>query len=221
MKFYIISDTHGEHAKLGRLSGDVLIHCGDFAIGSHNEEATLKDLDHWFGEQAFGQVICVGGNHDFLVEEKRRRGEPIFRNAVCLQDELLEVGGIRFYGAPWVPELTEWAHFLAPVELQRAWQRIPQDLDVLITHTPPRGIRDLNSRGQACGCELLRERVLAVRPRVHCFGHIHASAGTESRQHTHFVNAASVNSQYKLSREPVVVHIDHGKVRVSSSEEPS
>lgn len=213
MKIVIISDTHGEHAKLGRLSGDVLIHCGDFALGDVDQAAVLSDLDRWFAAQDFRHVICVGGNHDFLVEEKKIRGEQVFRHAICLEDEGLEIDGFTFFGAPWVPELRQWAHFLTPSELQRAWERIPENLDVLITHTPPRGILDRSSRGKACGCELLGARLASVPPRLHCFGHIHASAGTEQIGETRFVNASMVNSRYEVSREPTVISLERRPTR--------
>lgn len=213
MKIVIISDTHGEHAKLGRLSGDVLIHCGDFALGHERQEAALYELDRWFAEQAFRHIVCVGGNHDFLVEEKKTRGEQIFRNAICLEDVSVEIDGVKFHGAPWTPELTQWAHYRPTAELQRAWEMVPEDVDVLVTHSPPRGILDRNSRGKACGCELLRQRVAAVRPQLHCFGHIHASAGVHQEGGTQFVNASMVDSQYQLVRDAVVVEIDRRQVR--------
>lgn len=216
MKIVIISDTHGDHARLGRLSGDVLIHCGDFAVGHDNQEAALRDLDLWFAEQSFERVICVGGNHDFLVEERMAKGLDVFRHAECLQDQTLEIGGLKFHGAPWVPELTQWAHFRTAEELQRAWARVPEDVDVLITHTPPRGICDSNSRGKSCGCEWLHQRVMTVRPQVHCFGHIHASAGVQRHADTVFVNGSVVNSRYEVCRGPVVLDIEPRRTRGDS-----
>jgi predicted phosphodiesterase len=165
MKIVIISDTHGDHARLGRLSGDVLIHCGDFAVGHDNQEAALRDLDRWFAEQSFERVICVGGNHDFLVEERMAKGLDVFRHAECLQDQTLEIGGLKC-------------------------------------------ICDSNSRGKSCGCEWLHQRVMAVRPRVHCFGHIHASAGVQRHADTVFVNGSVVNSRYEVCRGPVVLDIE-------------
>lgn len=148
MKIIVISDTHGEHRALGRLSGDVLVHCGDFALGERDQAAALAELDAWFAQQAFRHVLCVGGNHDFLVEARQARGQRVFQHAVCLEDQTVDIDGVRFHGAPWVPELTQWAHFRAAPALVEAWSRIPDDVDVLVTHTPPQGILDRNSRGR-------------------------------------------------------------------------
>jgi Icc-related predicted phosphoesterase len=203
MKIVVISDTHGQHGLLGPLSGDLLIHCGDFGLGESGADDTLQDLDDWFGRQHFRHILCTGGNHDFAVEERQRRGQRVFRHAVLLQDQTIEIDGLRCHGSPWVPELTQWAHYRSAVDLARAWAAIPGDVDLLITHTPPRGVLDVNSRGQACGCPLLRQRVAEIRPQAHCFGHIHASGGTTRVDGTWFVNASMVDHRYDLVRAPI------------------
>jgi Icc-related predicted phosphoesterase len=213
MKVVVISDTHGDHAKLSGLSGDVLVHCGDFSLGHNGAHEVLEDLDAWFGLQPFKHILCTGGNHDFLVEELSIRGQRIFRNATYLEDEAVEIEGFKFYGTPWVPELTEWAHYLTGDELARAWSKIPADVDVLVTHTPPKGILDSNSRGKECGCQLLRQRVSDVRPQAHCFGHIHASSGHRRLDGTLFVNASVVNSRYLVTREAAVFELKRPKPR--------
>ncbi len=213
MKVVVISDTHGDHSKLSGLSGDVLVHCGDFCLGDKGAQGVLEDLDTWFGRQPFKHVLCTGGNHDFLVEDLRIRGQRIFRNATYLEDEAVEIEGFKFYGAPWVPELSEWAHYLTARELARAWSKIPMDVDVLVTHTPPRGVLDTNSRGQQCGCELLRDRVSSVRPQAHCFGHIHASSGNQRLDGTLFINASVANSRYLVTRQPATFELARPKPR--------
>lgn len=56
--------------------------------------------------------------------------------------------------------------------------RIDQDVDVVITHGPPRGIRDPDPRGvKYKGCSNLFDSVARARPRLHCFGHNHGGWG--------------------------------------------
>lgn len=86
---------------------------------------------------------------------------------------------VNFFGSPWQPSFCDWA-FNADIgpELAEKWKAIPNDVDVLITHGPPRGILDRNSDGFVCGCPDLRNEVLdRVKPRLHVFGHIHESYG--------------------------------------------
>jgi predicted phosphodiesterase len=56
---------------------------------------------------------------------------------------------------------------------------IPDDLDIVMTHGPPKYILDLTSNGQSGGCEHLRRAIERVRPKLHCFGHIHKGYGAQ------------------------------------------
>lgn len=53
------------------------------------------------------------------------------------------------------------------------------DIDVMMTHGPPMGIRDEVARDDHVGCEHLLRAVRRCRPRLHCFGHIHEGWGAE------------------------------------------
>jgi hypothetical protein len=88
-------------------------------------------------------------------------------------------GRVSVYGTPWQPEFCDWAFNLPPggAELQEVWERIPAHCDVLLTHSPPRGLGDLSDEGVQCGCELLLQEVLARPPRLHVFGHVHEGYG--------------------------------------------
>ena len=51
---------------------------------------------------------------------------------------------------------------------------IPDDTDVLITHSPPLGFGDLCSTGARAGCvELLHSVQQRIKPKYHVYGHIH------------------------------------------------
>jgi Icc-related predicted phosphoesterase len=210
MRIVVVSDTHGKHREIGPLHGDVLIHCGDLSNGIgydidelDDSDRNLIDLDNWFGEQKFHRILCIGGNHDFLVQERSDRGMAIFQNAIYLQDASYEYEGVSFYGSPWIPELFGWAFYLDSVDLRAKWSMIPEQTDVLITHSPPKGILDRNTHGKSCGCSDLRDRVEEVRPRLHCFGHVHGSAGMTELNGVTFLNAAMVNRKYEIAREPL------------------
>jgi Icc-related predicted phosphoesterase len=202
MRIVIISDTHCRHEELGLLRGDVLIHCGDSGNGFAAHATDVDRLDDWLGRQTFDRILCVGGNHDFELEKRSKATAPSLRNAVYLQDHSIHYRGVHFYGAPWVPELVTWAYYLPANEICERWNRIPAETDVLITHTPPLGILDRNRSGRSCGCPDLAERLADLRPRIHCFGHIHASAGSIELGRTTYVNASMVDSQYHIARRP-------------------
>lgn len=61
-------------------------------------------------------------------------------------------------------------------EDEAPWKdRIPRDIDVLITHTPPKYHLDVN-----LGCPSLLSEIWRVKPRLHIFGHVHSGHGRES-----------------------------------------
>ncbi|KNG47235.1 Metallo-dependent phosphatase [Stemphylium lycopersici] len=50
---------------------------------------------------------------------------------------------------------------------------IPENVDIVMTHGPPKYILDETDNGDSAGCEHLRRAIARVQPRLHCFGHIH------------------------------------------------
>jgi len=51
------------------------------------------------------------------------------------------------------------------------------EIDIVITHGPPEGILDVTKNGSSAGCHHLLNAVQRVKPRLHCFGHIHEGWG--------------------------------------------
>ena len=116
LKIVVISDTHGMQEQLGALRGDVLVHCGDMCDGFNSHPGSLDQLDAWFASLEFEVILCVGGNHDFELQERARltsQGERsgVFEHAVYLEDQAYVHRGIHFWGSPWVPRyrpLAQW-----------------------------------------------------------------------------------------------------------------
>lgn len=59
------------------------------------------------------------------------------------------------------------------------WAAIPEGVDIVVTHTPPRGHDDIDERGNAVGCASLADRLAEVAPALSLFGHIHSGRGAE------------------------------------------
>lgn len=181
---------------MGVLRGDVLIHCGDVCLGFDPPDFELDAIDQWFSKQQFSAILCIGGNHDRPMLRRTAQKQSVFENAIYLQDEVFEYSDFKFYGTPWVPELYGWAYYQEDEILVKKWEQIPSDTDILITHTPPYQILDRSSySARHLGCFHLAERVKVVRPKVHCFGHIHASYGQKVKNGTTFINASITSSQ--------------------------
>jgi len=210
VRLVIISDTHGWHDELVLPEGDVLIHCGDLCDGVNPRSDELRALDAWFARQPFDHILYTGGNHDRAIQELAGYMDQPLDNALLLIDDSVQIDGVHFWGAPWVPDLQGWAFYADSSTLKAKWAEIPEDTDVLITHTPPAGVLDLpGSMTRHIGCQALTERLHALTPRAHCFGHVHASRGTQARGETTFVNAAVVGGKYPYAvmHAPIVIDI--------------
>lgn len=202
----IVSDTHRRHRSLTIPECDILIHCGDFGSFEREDEATLNDADAWFAEVPAQHVICVGGNHDFMLQRREFR----FAHATFLEDTGAEIDGLSIYGSPWCPDLSGFAYYAAEDELIERWRRIPAGIDVLVTHTPPYGVLDVPSSGGVhLGCPHLRAELQRIQPRLHVFGHVHAGHGRHGDGGIQFVNAAVVGGrEYEVRHAPILVTLE-------------
>jgi Icc-related predicted phosphoesterase len=215
----VISDTHWRHEELRLPPGDLLIHCGDmFSLGDASR--SIRQMDEWFGRQKFKLILCTGGNHDRELQSALSQSPQPFKNAHFLSDELVEFQGLRIYGAPWVPDLPTHAFFKSARALGKHWAKIPPTPDILVTHTPPKGILDASSRGRSYGCEGLARELARVAPSVHCFGHVHASAGSAKVGETLFINASSIESGTGRVKPPVTFSLSpRGSAQVPAHRE--
>lgn len=205
MKFVLISDTHNRHEKLKVPEGEVLIHAGDIT-GAGSLKDTLEFF-RWFGNLPHQHKIFIGGNHDFLLENTSFDLKQYLPPGVTyLQDTKIEIEGIKIYGSPYTPEFFNWAFMKKRgTEIKAIWDKIPDGIDVLVTHGPPFKILDTTSKDVNAGCEDLLDKVLRIKPKIHAFGHIHEGYGRQEREGTQFFNASVLNQYYELVNPPFVL----------------
>ena len=209
MQITVISDTHGHHHKLQLPpTTDMIIHAGDFSnVGRLAEVRIFLD---WYAALPHPYKVLIGGNHDFLLERSPFMFQSLLPdNIIYLENEGIEIEGIQFWGSPITPFFFNWAfnRHRGP-EIQKYWEKIPENVDVLITHGPPKGYGDVTVRGDVVGCEDLLERVLEVKPKYHIYGHIHEGFGIYSTEPTTFINASNMDEKYQMVNEPVVLEVE-------------
>lgn len=203
LRIVCLSDTHGHHASLDVPPADVLVHAGDFALRGNARE--IGDFAEWIDAQPHAHKVVVAGNHDRLLEEHPCEGRKLLRGVDYLQDSGLVVAGLRFWGSPWQPEYGGWAFNLPPgAPLAARWSEMPEELDVLVTHCPPRGILDRIHSGLEIGCPELSSAVERRSIGLHVFGHAHEGAGVLQRDGTWYANAASCDLHYRPVHAPLV-----------------
>lgn len=207
IKITAVSDTHKDYRKLKLTSGDIFIHAGD--IDCYRYDVELVDFNKWLGKLDFKYKIVIGGNHDGYLENLGINTiQEKLTNGIYLENSSVTIEGIKFYGSPITPRFLNWS-FMANrgEDIDRYWDCIPEDTDVLITHGPPYGILDrtLNANGtigDIVGCFELRKRINEIKPKYHIFGHIHFDYGTLKYDNTTFYNVSVMNEQYELVNKP-------------------
>lgn len=205
MRLVFISDTHNLHKKIKVPDGDILIHSGDATSMGHMHE--IKEFNKWLGTLPHKHKIFVAGNHDWLFQKQPLVARSLITNATYLEDEEINIDGISIYGSPWQPYFCNWAFNLPRGEaLKEKWDKIPEKVDILVTHGPPYSILDANLYGENCGCEELHKRVFEVKPKIHAFGHIHLF-GSKTRliNDVLFVNASICDESYRPVQKPMVI----------------
>ena len=195
MKILHLSDTHGCHHRLRDLpEADVVVHSGDFCMVGTEAEAI--DFLNWFCDLPYSHKIFICGNHDDCLYGANIGG--LDANVHYLCNSGMEIDGVKFYGVPM---------FMGDCITDRQSRniaRIPADTDVLITHTPPYGILDF-ADGINYGSEEILERLTAIHPQLHLFGHIHICHGITEINGTTYSNGAIMNGSYTELNAPNLI----------------
>lgn len=179
-----VSDMHGRLEHFPEC--DIAVIAGDVCpIDNHSLHSQRRFLEHefapWLKQLPARHVVGIAGNHDLIFT---REDEPAVAALpwVYLQDSGVELCGLRVYGTPWVPWLGSGWAFQAPQThgedfLVESFSRIPENLDVLVAHAPPYGLRDVNLLGEHAGSRALLDAVIRARPRLVVCGHLHEGRG--------------------------------------------
>jgi len=207
MEIVCISDTHGKHQQLQLPKGDMLLHAGD--VSSRGSAYEVKQFLEWFEAQPYQYKVFIAGNHDFLMEDHPEQFREMLPDSVIyLENEAIEIEGLKFWGSPVTPRFFDWAFNRdRGADIRRYWEKIPSGVDVVITHGPPLDYGDQTAQGERVGCSDLKEIILGLAPRYHIFGHIHEGYGMYSSFKTTLINASILNLQYQLVNAPVVINV--------------
>jgi Icc-related predicted phosphoesterase len=124
------------------------------------------------------------------------------------------VEGLRIWGSAITPYFCNWAwNRYRGAEIKRHWDKIPNDIDVLVTHGPPHKILDTILRtdpvmGNNVGCQDLFNKILEIPTlKHHFFGHIHGGYGHENFNGVDYWNCAVCDESYVPTNLPIVVDI--------------
>ena len=197
MKILAFSDLHHSRRRAEVLveasaEADLVIGAGDFC---NMREGLPEAMNLLSGIAA--PMVVVPGNAESADELQ----EAAHAGTTVLHGSGVEVGGLRLfglgYGVPptpfgaWSCDLTEAfaAEMLARCEAA----------DILILHSPPKGIADLTSGGISVGSTAILEAIERIQPDLAVCGHIHDSWGKSGQiGRTKVVNLGPTPNWFEL-----------------------
>lgn len=182
MKIWHISDTHTYHGFLKVPEGiDMVIFSGDCSNprDPYTNEQEVRDFITWFDSLNIKHKIFLAGNHDTSIEKGLITKDNFEQCCIhYLENDTVEIEGLKIFGSPLTPTFGDWAFMKPAFKLDRVWKNvIDEDVDIVITHGPPKYILDFTENRyhqiESCGDKSLWNRIKEVNPKLHCFGHIH------------------------------------------------
>lgn len=211
----MISDTHEQHSSACIEECDLLIHAGDITyrgekLQYHKFMVWVEDLlDLGIVKK---DVVFIAGNHDLTLEQNPSLHLEVFPYGTYLYCSKTTVTqdqqALTVYGIPHQLEFGTWAFGTNEQGLAKLLSEVPEGVDILVTHGPPKGVLDKNKTGDCCGSQALLDWIKSYKPKLVVCGHIHESYGTQWVDNTLVVNASTCNAKYKPINEPIYVDID-------------
>lgn len=238
-----ISDLHGHYPKLE--GGDLLIIGGDLTTREKLEE--YLQFSVWLDDQSYKKKFVIAGNHDNrLAKIDGFSLSMLLGNCSYLCDSGTEfsyfIDGfpkddegflpsghrtLKIWGCPWTKRFPSMnpktMAFTVDTEeeLEEKFAKIPEDIDILMTHSPPYGLLDhiydhFNAPNYWFGSQSLRKRIADLKSlKLLVCGHIHEGYGeisdfyfnTEENQQFTIVNASHVNEYYEPVNKPIRIEI--------------
>lgn len=178
--------THSYHHLLQIPNNiDIVIHSGDESNyhDVYKNEVECKEFITWFANLDIKYKILISGNHSAYASKHTREFRQLCKenNIIYLENDGVTIEGLKIWGSPFSPTFGDWYFMKARDKMRNVWENIPEDTDILVTHTPPLGCLDLsynrNHELEFCGCANLLKHVFRVNPKLHLYGHIHNCEG--------------------------------------------
>lgn len=184
---YATSDIHhsGIESIDDKECGTIVL-AGDFMEKAKKQE-DMPDAEKWWQERFLPwceehkdqNIIIIGGNCDKWLYFNRDKVEwP--QNVHYLDDTETEINGMKVYGTSWCPHNMNGAWEVDDDILEEEFSKIPEGLDILVTHVPPKG-EGLNldhddAFDSHFGSEALTKAIIEKKPKIVLCGHVHSGS---------------------------------------------
>ena len=200
MKILAFSDLHAARGRAAALvvaaqDADLVIAAGDFCNMRQGLDEALGLLD---GITA--PIIAVPGNAESADE--LRAAAPA--HMTVLHGEAHEAGGLRFfgfgYGVPPTP-FGDWSCDHTEAEAEAMLDRC-DSADILVLHSPPKGLADVTGTGLSIGSTAIRDAIARIQPKLAVCGHVHDCWGERGKiGATEVVNLGPKGTWFEMGSE--------------------
>jgi Icc-related predicted phosphoesterase len=195
-----VADLHGHADQLFKLKNseaDLIAFCGDL----HNS-GTLKEARPVAEALASlgPPVLIVPGNMDpkgFALDLWQEAGLTVLHGKSCLFEEIgfMGFGGMAINNPMRIGDLNRF--YLSEEDVYKSLANANLQISglprrVVLSHQPPRGVRDAVYSGEAVGCIGLRRFVDDFYPDLLICGHIHEDRGQAQVGPTTVVNVGEL-----------------------------
>ena len=217
INIYALSDLHGLllEKEFFEETVDLVLICGDVSplkIQANDRKMKkwlLEEFTLWANSLPCEKVLFIAGNHDWFFSRNPIKAHDMFptnSKITYLQDNLYEYKKedkiYRIYGTPWCKVFYNWAFMLQDPYLKDIYDKIPYNLDILLTHEQPYGIGDVIT-AEHLGSVPLLKAIEEKQPRYLFTGHLHSTDHSCLQiKDTKRYNVSILDEEYNLKYFP-------------------
>lgn len=166
-------------ARIVVIAGDIM--GGGMDSDDAGREYLEKKFFPWCRDHADKDIVVTAGNHDKFLFRQWVKGRKLNwpENVHYLVDKGETIGGLKFYGTPWCLKNRPGRFEGTEETLKEYFAKMPKNLDVLISHSPPYIPGEkIDDRGDGLheGSKELTEAILDKKPRLVVCGHVHSGS---------------------------------------------
>nr|WP_247738703.1 metallophosphoesterase [Shimia sp. R9_2] len=171
VRILAFSDLHRSRVQADRLveasqEADLVIAAGDFTNHRQDLEGALALI-----KGISVPMVMVPGNNE--SEAELRAAAPA--NAIVLHGEAYECEGLKLFGLGYAVPVTPFTDWSCDLDEATAAGMLAkcEAADILISHSPPKGVVDVASNGMSLGSTAVLDTIKRIAPPLVVCGHIH------------------------------------------------
>jgi Icc-related predicted phosphoesterase len=148
---------------------DLVIGAGDFCTQRRGLADAMAML-----APALSRAVLVPGNAESADELTAAAGA-----ATVLHGTSVELAGLTIFGLGYAVPRTPFGSWSCDLDEDEAEAMLGAvaEADILVVHSPPKGVADRTAAGASVGSTAIRAAIERVQPRLALCGHVHDSWG--------------------------------------------